>query len=174
MIVYHGSPNKFTEFDYSRIRTNGTTEGLGFYFTDTKRIARGYAQNGFLYTIKMNGAKPLSDNHKNLTKEEVKKLIIELDKHTDFLTNYGEVEYEGYENVLNTAVNNEYDFTDTDTNIMGSLYTSCGENEIVIKLFYELLGYDYIESEPEWGGEQTVYVALTNDVIDILEIEDIR
>ena len=40
MLVYHGSKELFTEFSYSRIGTNGTTEGQGFYFTDNLQVAK--------------------------------------------------------------------------------------------------------------------------------------
>ena len=170
MKVYHGSPNLFSKFDYSRIRTNGTSEGVGFYFTDNKDIATGYAQNGYLYIVELNGRKALSDNEKTLTRNELKKLLIELDKRIECLSNYGDVHYDGFENVLNTALNLEYDNNDTDTDIMGSLYNSNGESEVVIHLFYELLGYDHIVSNPSWGN-QKLYIALTNDIIDIIEVE---
>lgn len=172
MLVYHGSPNNFDRFDYSRIRTNGTSEGVGFYFTDNKSIATGYGQKGYLYTVELKGNKALSDNYKTITENELKKLMIALDDETDYLSNYGDVNFEGYENVLNTALQSEYNNCDTDTEILGSLYNSCGENEIVVTLFYELLGYDYIKSIPEWGN-QTLYIALTNDIIEVLEIESL-
>lgn len=172
MIVYHGSPNKFDQFDYSRIRTNGTSEGVGFYFTDNKQIASGYGSNGYIYTVELNVSKALSDNRKTLTIDEIKQLVIELDKQEEYLSNYGDVSFEGYDKVLQIAIDNLYNYNDTDTEIMGSIYNECGENENVIHLFHELLGYDYIESTPDWGN-QKLYIALTNDVIEILEIEEL-
>lgn len=170
MELYHGSPNKFTEFDYSRIRTNGSSEGVGFYFTSNKKIAEGYGEGGYLYTVELKGKKPLDDNKKTLTKEELRVIIEELHRDYNYLSNYGEVDYEGYEKVLRRAVENEYDSCDTDTEILGSLYNTLGENENVIKKFYTVLGYDYVVSKPSWG-EQELYIALTNDVITIKKVE---
>jgi len=173
MELYHGSSNMFNSFDYSKIRTNGTSEGLGFYFTDSKEIAEGYGENGYLYTIKLNANKSLSDNEKTISKNDLKHYIIKLQNYTDYLSNFGDVNYDGYKNVLNKAVNDTYgtyDSCDTDTEIMGSIYNACGENEDVITLFYTILGYDYITSVPEWG-KQKLYIALTNDIIDIVKIE---
>ena len=170
MELYHGSSNKFNKFDYSKIRTNGTSEGLGFYFTDSKEIASQYGDNGYLYTVKLNINKSLSDNNKTISKNVLRHYIIKLQNYTDYLSNFGDVNYEGYKNVLNMAVNDTYDFCDTDTEIMGSIYNSCGEDENVITLFYTLLGYDYILSIPEWG-KQKLYIVLTNDIIDIVKIE---
>lgn len=171
MKVYHGSPNKFNQFDYSKIRTNGTSEGVGFYFTDSLDIATGYAQNGYIYIAELNGTKALSDNEKTISRDDLKKLLIELNKSTDCLSNYGDVDFEGLENVLETALDMEY-ANNTDTEIMGSLYNSNGESEDVLNAFYEVLGYDHIVSAPTWGN-QTLYIALTNDIINIVEVKEL-
>ena len=90
MELYHGSSNKFNKFDYSKIRTNGTSEGLGFYFTDSKEIASQYGDNGYLYTVKLNANKSLSDNEKTISKNDYintnKKysIIMFLDKNNNF------------------------------------------------------------------------------------------
>lgn len=170
MIVYHGSPNKFEQFDYSRIRTNGTSEGVGFYFTDNKSIATGYGNKGYLYTVNLSGKKAMSDNEKTLTKGEIRTLIIELNEREEFLSNFGDVDYEGFEKVLRNAVNNTYDYCDTDSELISVIYNTAGENEIVIELFREVLGYDHITSTPDWGN-QKLYIALTNDIIEIVEVE---
>lgn len=172
MQIYHGSPNKFNEFDYGRIRTNGTSEGIGFYFTDSKKIAQGYAQNGYIYTVELKTKKALSDNGLTLTVEEARKVIEAVDKEVGFLDNYGDVDYEGYAKVLKTAVDSEYYNSDTDTEFMGSLYNACGESEEVVKLFYNVLGYTHITSEPNWGNQE-LYIALSNDVIDIKKVEKV-
>ena len=173
MIVYHGSPNKFEKFDYDRIRTNGTSEGVGFYFTNNKEIATGYARGGYLYTVKIHGEKALSDNKKTLTREEVETLLFILNKRSDFLSNYGEVDYEGYGVVMNRALNNEYDDNDTDSDILGSIYNGDGENPDVLHIVYNELGYDHIVSEPTWGKQRLV-IALTNDIIEIVDVERIE
>jgi len=170
MELYHGSSNKFNKFDYSKIRTNGTSEGLGFYFTDSKEIASQYGDNGYLYTVKLNANKSLSDNEKTISKNDLKHYLNKLQNYTDYLSNFGDVNCEGYKNVLDKAVNDSHYYCDTDTEIMGSIYNACGENENVITLFYTILGYDYITSIPEWG-KQKLYIALTNDIIDIVKIE---
>lgn len=173
MEVFHGSPHKFKEFDYGRIRTNGTTEGVGFYFTDSESIARGYGDGGYLYVVDFQGKKALSDRKLTITKAEARKYIEELHKSADFLENYGEVEYQGYDTILAEALENEYGNCDTDTEFMGSLYNACGENEVVVTLLHSVLGYDHIVSKPDWGGKQNLYIALTNDIIKIKKVEKI-
>ncbi len=42
VVVYHGSPSKFTVFNAERIGTRASAEGYGFYFTDSQEKAEGY------------------------------------------------------------------------------------------------------------------------------------
>lgn len=172
MIVWHGSPHKFDTFDSKYIRTNGTSEGVGYYFTDNLKIGKGYGQDGYLYHVQLKLNKPLSDNKMTLTEKQAHKIIIAIDNEVGYLDNYGEVDYEGYENVLNTALEHEYRGCDTDTDFMGALYNACGESERVLDLFYTVLGYDHVVAIPEWGQankeiSHKVYIALTNDIIKI-------
>ena len=49
------------------MRMNGTTEGIGFYFTDNQSIAKGYADKGDagkLYEVYLNISKPLNIDSK--------------------------------------------------------------------------------------------------------------
>ena len=39
LVVYHGSPSKFTVFDHRKLNTHGNAHGRGFYFTETKGLA---------------------------------------------------------------------------------------------------------------------------------------
>lgn len=171
MIVYHGSPNRFSTFDYKRIRTNGTTEGVGFYFTDKKDVAKAYANGGYLYTVDLNGKKPLSDRDLTLTEAEIRAYFIKLDKYTGFLENYGETAYSGLETVLNRAVQIERSVCLSDADLLGSAYNATGQNEKAITCMVETLGYDHIIAKPEWGNGQTLYIALTNDIIKIVSLE---
>ena len=51
LMVYHGTANKFTEFDYGRIGTASGAEilGDGFYFADNSKLA-----NAFVVLDEMN------------------------------------------------------------------------------------------------------------------------
>ena len=171
-IYYHGSPHLFDTFDYSRIRTHGTSEGVGFYFTDDERIARTYGENGYLYTVRIEQAKPLSDTQKTLRRDELEQFLRIL-HHTpgvDMLSNYGDFTYEDFETILARAVENEYNYADTDTEIIGSIYNACGENPDVLIQLYEQLGYDHITTKPLWGGDQKIIVALSPKTIEIIDV----
>jgi hypothetical protein len=166
-LLYHGSPSVFNDFDYRRIGANGTTEGFGFYFTDEKRIAEKYGQKGCIFEVFLHG-NALSGNKTTMTKAEYGKLISYLDEQEDYLSNYGEKDYEGYQTVLKRALNDYYQ-CNSDSELIGSLVNSSGSAELILTAIYQLLGYGYlIDYETIWGDEQNVYVAFTNDVIEIV------
>jgi len=160
--VFHGSPAMFEQFDYKKIGTQGTAEGKGFYFTDKKSVAQGYAQDTEnLYEVYLNITKPLSFERKTISKTNLKKFIKALDPDgTDYLLNWGDVEYEGYNNVLNTAVDGEYSPSDNDVDLVSSIIAAAGNIENVYRVLTETLGYDgIVVRNPSWGEGQTVYVA---------------
>ena len=171
-LVYHGSPEEFKEFDYKRIGTNGTTEGFGFYFTDTKRIAYNYGEKGCVMAAYLHG-KALHGNEVTMSRDEYKKLVTYLDEENDYLSNYGEKDFEGYQTVFNRAMM-DYEQCDSDSELIGSLINANGSAEMVLFAVYQLLGYAYlVEHETSWGNGQKVYTAFANEVIEIVETEKI-
>lgn len=179
MTVYHGSKNKFNNFDYSFIRTNGTSEGIGFYFTDNLDVAKTYGFEGFIYTISLNFKKSMSNEKLTITKIQLKKFLKQLNKNilksnnneTDYLSNYDDVEYYGLENVLNKAVELEYNYSNNDVDLISCICNASGNFEVTLNTLYEVLGYDSIVTKADWGN-QTIYIALVNDIIEINKIEE--
>ena len=175
-VVYHGSPADFNTFSLKYLGTNGTNEGYGFYFTDSKRIAEGYSKGregqqngpaGRLFEVYLDIKKPLSDTEVTMSRAQFKKLLIELNKQVDadgepleFLSNYGDVSWEGLNKVLNYAMEIEYDGSDSDVNMVHSIINACGDKELVFDLLRKVTGYDgIIVNEATWGGDQTIYIA---------------
>ena len=62
MVVYHGSPNEFTEFKHEFIGSTGAAEGKGFYFTNNRSMAEGYSRSNDLHVLEgyLDIKKPLS------------------------------------------------------------------------------------------------------------------
>lgn len=170
MLVYHGSKELFEAFDYSKIGLNGTSEGKGFYFTDNKNIALGYGESGYVYTVEFKGKKSLSSDKKTITRQQFKKYLKALHEKTDCLSNYGDIDYEGLEKVLNEAVNCEFEYCDNDVDLISSVANGCGDIESSLTLVHQLLGFDSIVEDAEWG-EQRLYIALTNEIIEIMDVK---
>lgn len=170
-IVYHGSPNQFDQFDYGTIRANGTLEGVGFYFTDAKAIAEAYAKDGFLYTAEFTGTKSLSPTEVTIPREPFKRFLSALDKTTDYLSNWGEVDYEGYETVLERAVESEYNTSNDDAELIAGVVNASGNAKETLLLCEEILGYDCIITDADWGGEQRIYIALTHNAYKLIDVK---
>ena len=170
-VVYHGSPNDFTEFSYDFLGKNGTCEGKGFYFTDKKEIADTYGEKGKVYKVYLNITKPLSSQKLTITKANLKKFIKALDPDgNNYLTNYGDVQYEGYNYVLNEAVNNEYESSDNDVDLISVIATNAADTKRVNTLLYQVLGYDgIIEDNTKWGGDQTIYIPFSPNQVKFID-----
>ena len=159
--LYHGTPNNFTQFNYDYIGSNGTALGKGFYLTDDKKIAESYAgKNGNIMELYANIEKPLSLDKINITQKEYKKFIEEVNKKTkgQFLSDYGEVNYEGYNTVLNRAMEN-YNYNQNDVDLIHEVFNTAGLSwEEGFRLLKDSLGYDGVINEHFNGTESKVYV----------------
>lgn len=159
--LYHGTPNNFTQFNYDYIGSNGTALGKGFYLTDDKKIAESYAgKNGNIMELYANIEKPLSLDKINITKKEYKKFIEKVNKKTkgQFLSDYGEVNYEGYNTVLNRAMEN-YNYNQNDVDLIHEVFNTAGLSwEEGFRLLKDTLGYDGVINEHFNGTETKVYV----------------
>lgn len=175
-VVYHGSPADFNTFSLEYLGTNGTAEGYGFYFTDKKSIAENYSRghegqqngaSGKLFEVYLDIKKPLSDTEVTMSRAQFKKFLTTLNKQVDadgepldVLSNYGDVAWEGLNNVLNYAMEIEYDGSDSDVNLVHSIINGCGNMEVVLDVLRKTTGYDGIIVEnATWGGDQKIYLA---------------
>lgn len=176
-IVYHGSKAQFNKFDHAKIGQNATSEGYGFYFTDQKSIAEAYAQNGFLYTVEFNGKKSLSNTKKTITRSQLKQFLAKLHELNEQLSNYGDIGFYGYDKVLAEAVNNEWEYNDNDVDLIASICNSYGSKE-PLQVLYDMFGYDHIKMTAEWNHglelEQTLYIALVNDIVNIVQVDTVN
>ena len=175
--VYHGSPSEFNTFSLDYLGTNGTAEGYGFYFTDKKSIAENYTKGlegqrqqektGKLFEVYLDIKKPLSDKKVTMSRAQFKKFLLELNKQVDadgepldILSNYGDVDWEGLNKVINYAMEIEYDGSDNDVNLVSSIINGSGNLKTVLDVLRKTTGYDgIIVNEASWGGDQTIYLA---------------
>ena len=175
-VVYHGSPADFNTFSLDYLGTNGTAEGYGFYFTDKKSIAENYSkgregqqngETGKLFEVYLDIKKPLSDTEVTMTRSQFKKFLTTLNNQVDadgerldVLSNYGDVEWEGLNKVLNYAMEIEYDGSDSDVNLVHSIINGCGDMKTVFRVLRETIGYDgIIVEDATWGDDQKIYLA---------------
>lgn len=182
IVMFHGSPRQFNVFDTSKIGTHGTAIGSGIYFTENLSYAESYKEDGgrVIATL-LNIEKPLSRSKLTISKPQLKTFIRKVVDPTgeDFLSNYGDVEYEGYETVLNKAVNSQFEYNKNDADLIESIYV---ESRMDFDEFHngltDLLGYDGIIAWNKAEGTQAI-VFKSNQAKDIFnfnptESSDIR
>ena len=152
-VLYHGTPNEFTKFSYDFIGSNGTALGKGFYLTDNIDIAEGYTtrdgKQGKVMKLYANITKPMSLKEKTISKDDFKKFIEAVDKKTDnqFLSDYGDIDYEGYNNVLNSALDS-YDYSDNDVDLIHDVLNTASLSwKDGFRLLKDTLGYDGVISD---------------------------
>ncbi|UOO81255.1 hypothetical protein LVJ83_09815 [Uruburuella testudinis] len=165
LVVYHGTPNDFSEFSYDYVGTQGTADGQGFYFTDDALFTENYQQgSGKSMAVYLNIQHELSADKWTLTKANVKAVLKVLDpKGRDFLSNYGDVDYDGYNAVLNEAVEMELDGSSNDVDFVGNLINSGVEIENAYLALEKAVGASGIIAQQDDGSTHYV-VGLRNQI----------
>lgn len=172
--IYHGSKNNFKEFSFNKIRTNATSEGVGFYCTDKKSIAERYGNNGYLLEYKFVGKKELSSKKVTLTKDKLKKYLIALHEEDSFLDNYGDVSWEGFEKVLNRAIKSLLEYSKDDVEIVSGICNAYGDFEMPLKILHKLFRYDHSLVKATWGENQTIYLILNQSAIKFVKSTSLK
>lgn len=168
--VYHGSPAVFTEFSHDFLNTHGAAEGRGFYFTDSETMAEGYRKDGGqLLAGYLDIKKPLSTENVNLTANEVRELVREIDPTgDDLISNYDSLGGMGYpsqawyDRALEDTVNTIMSGNDNDADILAELANAGGDNESVLTAARRLFGYDGYITKDKYDNAN-VYVAFESN-----------
>lgn len=178
LVVYHGTNADFDTFDYDKIGTNGTSEGVGFYFTDDIETAEGYKkQNGSLKKCYVSIQKPLGHDTHFLSYEDVKNIIqktaelqseeYEEELRDSFVSNYADTYSMDFEYAVEATADMIYSEDKNDTDILGEIAYSAG-SEFANKAVKLVTGYDGVitngyNNEGKGGGN--FYIPFTSEQI---------
>ena len=175
LVVYHGSPSKFTVFNHKYMNVNGNSHGRGFYFTEKRSLAEGYERkSGQLLKGYLNIAKPLSEDKVTINKADFLKLIKatckeeaqeyvndgEYDSVSEalrdtWLSNYVNTYETSMANAYAEVANTIYSANTNDVEMIAEL-TNAGRNDIVLRLTHDVLGYDGVIYTADDGTHEFV------------------
>lgn len=101
---FHGTRSTFEAFEDRFIGTGNDERGPGFYFTSKEQTARHYAgEGGCVIEADPGIDHPMSDSAV-LSRGQIGAIIAAAPDHRETLENFGEIDMEGYETVLQRAV----------------------------------------------------------------------
>ena len=155
MLMYHGSPEKFTIFDSDFMSQHGSSKGYGFYFSPDKKMAEGY---GDVMTVYLDIKNPLSKDKLSISRKEMKNLILDVEKNiakrwgTDdgtLLDNFWDTKRYGKDRVLADAIDMLME-NESDVDVFGELKNIGGDYDSVAKSFRKILGKDGIITPKEY------------------------
>lgn len=155
LLMYHGSPEKFTIFDSDFMSLNGSSKGYGFYFSPDKNMAQWYWDVMQVYLDVKN---PLSQDKISITRQQMKKLILDVEKNIaqkwgnedgSLLDNFGDTRRYGRDRVLEDAIDMLME-NENDIDVFWELKNIGGDYDSVAKSFREVLKKDGIITPKEY------------------------
>lgn len=149
LVVYHGTNKIFDDFSSKYFGSGNDQYGIGFYFTPNPSFASGFGEGEMGANVRpvfLNIKNPIeSDKSYNFSRNKIIQLVKLSSILDDVLTDFGEVEYEGYQNVLNSALetvitdNNTYKLEDL--NVLANTFYRDNDAEFV-KNLNKVFGFD--------------------------------
>jgi len=175
VILYHGSVDEFSVFSFEKGgKTNGAY-GYGVYLTPNKELASMYTTsskqpNGFIYEVSVKLAHTLSLNQLTVDEKKVRSVLTILQPTHDILSNFGDVTYSGFDNVMDMAVAT-FMSEKNDVDMLNSIANSIGDQVATSKAFFTVGGYTHIGAEELTYLEDRVYVVIDPSHVQILGYE---
>jgi hypothetical protein len=121
LVVYHGTKAQFNEFLGEKIGQSGTSEGVGFYFTNDKSIAAGY---GDVMSVYLKLEKPVYAYAQVFMAEDY-------DGDLDIMEANAEMIRDASMQVLEDLKTKGYEFYDETTSQMADIYTETDYDSLV-------------------------------------------
>lgn len=172
---YHGSTHKFNQFDINHLGENGTAQGAGIYVTPDKEAASMYAQinddPGYVYKVSANLKKPLSLDKVTISDQKLSKIIDQIHEKTDLLSNYGDVDYSGYSEVKEEAIELLRE-NNNDVDLYNDLASAAGDQQITAEAFEDIGDYTHVVSHDQTRLNSDVYTVLNANNVTIDECDE--
>lgn len=148
-VMYHGTDNEFTVFNFDQGGKNGTAEGFGIYTADDRNVSENYG--GRMIEGYVNMTRPAYRDQKTITRSELKKLIKatidyevglwEMDERDSWISNYTDTYSAGsMDTAINDVVAQIVRFNDNDMDIVQEVMAGMAIREYPqAEAFYDIL-----------------------------------
>ena len=168
--LYHGTNAIFDKFDpaFLNIEKSVDQYGSGFYFYDSIAPTIRFGDNVVFADCHIKKILDINKSHKyKLTRDQVETLIIQSPILDDCLTNFGDIENESFDKILNCAVNTYQDMDMLYTlNVIGNDFFRGKYTSILLKKFIELTGINCFQKK---FIDLSIFVMLDANDIEIVK-----
>ncbi len=165
-ILYHGTNKYFDTFENNYLCTKDSIDqyGSGFYFYSV--ASKTSMHGGLRVYAKVDINKSLEhDDQFTLTFDQVHSLICECTDLENVLSNFGDIDYEGFDEVLECAANQYCDIQFLDClNMLGNDFFK-HDCHILLNAFVKITGINCITDL-----SRDIYVILTKQSIEIIKV----
>lgn len=177
--VWHGGADGFTVFDWNRIGEQGTTEGKGFYFSNDRDLAAGYADRhgGRLLRVYLRSGKPIDGKKQTITQSKWRQILrlihVESEKNeegTSPLWNYADIGSDGLDKAINEAAANITEFSESDVDAISGFINGGADPQITYDAIYKLTGMTGIVESEAWGRDgHTIQIATSANHVKLAD-----
>lgn len=166
LVMYHGTSADIKQFGYEYADKGNSAYGMGFYFTNMPHTASGYVTGDTpnVIPVYLSIKKPMSSNYPRLLNRiQIKNFIMSSPILDDALSNFGDVNYEGKNKVINGAIDQFEDCCDTLLQQLNYLANDFyrGQNEAFLTAARTITGFDGVKHTFEDG--EIFYIAWNSD-----------
>lgn len=167
--LYHGTNTWFEEFSNDFLGTENSIDqyGSGFYFYEMASKTTLHGDLRVTAKVEINKSMEYSQVIDPIDSDFVESLILESPDLEYKLENWGDLEYEGFDNVLETAINGYTGYTDYISllNVIGNDFFDGKDTHILLKKFVKMTGIDCFTD-----SKRGIYVILTKRQIEIQSV----
>jgi len=169
--LYHGTNVIFDKFDpeFLNIEKSIDQYGSGFYFYDSIAPTIRHGDNVIFANCHIKKMLNIDKVYKyKLTRNQIETLIIQSPILDDCLTNFGDIERENFNKILNRTVNTYQDMDMLYTlNVIGNDFFQGKYASILLKKFIKLTGFNCFQKK---FTNISIFVMLDADDIEIEKI----
>jgi GNAT superfamily N-acetyltransferase len=177
--VWHGGADGFDVFDWRFIGAQGNTEGKGFYFSNDRDLAAGYAERhgGRLLRVYLRSGKPI-DGKKQTISEATWRRILRIvhqrseqsDDYNSPLWNYADISVDGLTSAIEETARILTESSESDVDTIAGFVNGGADPEITYDAIYEITGKTGIVESEAWGrAGHEVYVATSANHVKLAD-----